>query len=692
MKKNPVSLHHVIVVLLALCVSVFSGIAQSDELDNLEDEFLGDIALPTVLTGTRLAQPQSEVPSSQTVITRAMIEAAGVREIPLLLRLVPGFQVAHETDLVSVTYHGNADVYSRRLQVLVDGRSVYSPLFGGVDWHDLPLSIDDIERIEVTRGPNGVTYGANSFIGVINIITMHPDLAQGNRVKVEGGNRGVRRLSYRHGGKNEKHSYRMTLEGMSDDYFEGVADEKTRQQVNIRGEYRARPVDTFSYQLGFRSGETTKGDGDDNDPFRKEDITGHYQQLGWSHQINNDEAVKLTFSHNYHRVDDVWDVIVPIPEFLLEAPAAELGLPTAGGNALVPYRFSLSGFEERYNLELQHTIRLARNIRAVWGGEARLDQVSGIHDFGYFNTSDIWNNHLYRLFGNMEWASSKDLLVNVGAMIESNDVTGSNISPQIAVNYHINHNQTIRANISRAYRTPSAFEDAANGTLDLTGIVVFPFNKDVLFLGNPDLDPEQMTSYEIGYLMNLPVYKMQMDVRLFHEQVRDLASGLRDDTIIDADMTVGPTYMTAGKTDTTGIEVQLGYRPDKRTNIWLAYSYAELEGDFVVQRREDETLRLVDVSDSVPKHTISLLLSRKFKQNLDVSLGYYNVSDMKWHGGGDDTGGYHTVDFRIAKGFKTKKFKGKAEFIVQDATGSYFDFDDHYYNDPRALLSLELNF
>lgn len=96
-----------------------------------------------------------------------------------MFRLVPGMYVAYHASYVyttnsMVSYHGLSDAYAHRMQVMVDGRSVYSPLFGGVLWDDIPLALDDIERIEVIRGPNSASYGANSFLGVINIITRHP--------------------------------------------------------------------------------------------------------------------------------------------------------------------------------------------------------------------------------------------------------------------------------------------------------------------------------------------------------------------------------------------------------------------------------------------------------------------------------------------------------------------------------------
>ena len=128
-----------------------------------DDLFVSDLALPEVLTATHLYQAPAAVP--------------GARNITDVLRLVPGMLVVPDSNnLTTVNYHGTSAGQARRLQVLIDGRSVYRAGFAKVGWADLPVAIEDIQRIEVFRGPNTVSYGANALLGVINIITT-PDAA-----------------------------------------------------------------------------------------------------------------------------------------------------------------------------------------------------------------------------------------------------------------------------------------------------------------------------------------------------------------------------------------------------------------------------------------------------------------------------------------------------------------------------------
>lgn len=140
-------------VLAALAVALPLAVQASS------DPFFDDI--PLVLTATRLAQSPLDAPAAVTVIDREMIEASGFTRIYDLLRLVPGYLVSDIADSSpSVASHGLGDAYDRRIKVMIDGRTINSPLWGDTKWDNLPLRIDDIERLEVVRGPNGAAYGA----------------------------------------------------------------------------------------------------------------------------------------------------------------------------------------------------------------------------------------------------------------------------------------------------------------------------------------------------------------------------------------------------------------------------------------------------------------------------------------------------------------------------------------------------
>ena len=168
--------------LLPTFALLLPGLAQA--FASQDDLFASDSELPSVLTATRLKQAPAAVPGAMTVLDRELIRASGARDIAELMRLVPGMMVSYrQGNLATVNYHGSNSSEARRLQVLIDGRSVYRPGLATVDWFDLPLAIEDIERIEVFRGPNTVSYGANALLGVVNIISRKPQDSLGTRLQ-----------------------------------------------------------------------------------------------------------------------------------------------------------------------------------------------------------------------------------------------------------------------------------------------------------------------------------------------------------------------------------------------------------------------------------------------------------------------------------------------------------------------------
>jgi len=248
--------------------ALFDGLASACAQTLTEAVFYDE--LPVVLSVSRLSQPLNEAPAAVTVIDEEMIRASGFRDIPDLLRLVPGFSVAYTRDNTwAIGYHGMADAFSRRFQVLVDGRSIYSAAYGAVNWGELPLSVDDIERIEVVRGPNAASYGANAFLSVINIVTRDPSQTPGTFASMQYGEQGMSGLTLRHGGEQGDLRYRLTLSAQTRDRFEAdtidgttpvrLYEETQTYFANGRAEYRLSDTDQISAQFGLSVGDWQAG-------------------------------------------------------------------------------------------------------------------------------------------------------------------------------------------------------------------------------------------------------------------------------------------------------------------------------------------------------------------------------------------------------------------------------------------------
>jgi len=262
--------------LIISCVS-HSAFSQDTDLKDIQDQdFSDDFAweedsilgeeIPMVLTASRLKQPKAEVPASVTVITSEQIKLWGVRTLPELMKFVPGMFVGHTDDdnNASVAYHTSNPNIMRRLQVLVDGRSVYKSAIASVIWDDIGLAIEDIDRIEVTRGPNAALYGANSYLGVINVLTKHPEDGHGTLVSWRKGNKGVQDVHFRHGLMFDSTSLRISGSVKADEGFDGLEstgsdvlrDGRKHGFINAYVNHELDESSSLDVQMGYKSGKT----------------------------------------------------------------------------------------------------------------------------------------------------------------------------------------------------------------------------------------------------------------------------------------------------------------------------------------------------------------------------------------------------------------------------------------------------
>ncbi|SDR93286.1 iron complex outermembrane recepter protein [Halopseudomonas sabulinigri] len=274
----------------------FAALSLPLTLQATTDPLLDDLELPTVLSATRLKQAPAEVPGSMTVLDRQLIRASGARDIPEILRLVPGMMIGYRRgNQINVNYHGTNVTEARRLQVLVDGRSVYRPGFATVDWAEIPVAIEDIDRIEVFRGPNTAAYGANALMGVINIITRHPRETLGTSLKVTKGTRGVSDWVARQGFNTDNSQTRLTLSGMQDDGFDiyeepgqEYRDGKRLNRVNLSSAFQIDANNTLEWQLA--ASETSRQGYYDYSPFLGSGATrlGQFDDLIDEWQPNSD--------------------------------------------------------------------------------------------------------------------------------------------------------------------------------------------------------------------------------------------------------------------------------------------------------------------------------------------------------------------------------------------------------------------
>ena len=604
-----------------------------------EQEFLAE--LPVVLTASRLAQPQPEAPAAVTVIDRQMIAASGVRNLSEVFRLVPGFQVGFESGHRHVVgYHGLADEFSRRLQVLIDGRSVYLPSFGGVSWSDLPIALDDIERIEVIRGPNAVTYGANSFLAIINITTRHSAADRGGFVRATAGSNDIRDGVLRMAGGDGDVSYRLTTGYQQDNGYGQRNDSRRITLMNGRMDVRPGVHDDIELQFGYNEGPRGRGEADNpvNYPHDQE-ITSRFQQIRWRHRLASGDEVSVQFYYNHHESD----------EQILGLP-----IPLLGGFQ-IPVNFDVKS--ERYDAEVQHIVGLGESLRLAWGAGARLDLVEWP---GFLGSAAPLDNHYYRLFANLEWHVTPRLVLNAGAMAENSEITGSDLSPRLAVNYQFMPGHTLRAGVSSATRQPVLIEEKGNARFCLNAACTL-FNQEFYSSGN--LVPERILASELGYLGRLAP-RLTLDLRLFRDHVTRLITGF-DGVYADSWDNVANDFRNRDKAMITGSELQIQWQPERDSRVILWYANVRIDSTDL-----DE-----DYSKSAPRNSVSLLGLHELGDGLLASAAFYYQDEMTYVGE-QPIGVLRRLDLRLAQRFRLADAQGEAAIVLQNVLGKQVSYNE----------------
>jgi len=635
--RRHMSLARTIGLLLVAALTSMTWAAEPPLLS--EQEFLAE--LPVVLTASRLAQPQSEAPAAVTVIDRQMIDASGARNLSEVLRLVPGFQVEFENGHRHVVgYHGLADEFSRRLQVLIDGRSVYLPSFGGVSWSDLPLALDDIDRIEVIRGPNAVTYGANSFLAIINITTRHSAADRGSFVRATAGSNDIRDGVLRVAGGDGDVSYRLTSGYQQDNGYGQSNDSRRITFMNGRMDARPGERDDIEFQFGYNEGPRGRGEAGDlvNFPHDQE-ITSRFQQIRWRHRLVSGDEVAVQFYYNHHESDEQI-LTLPIPQL---------------GGFQIPVNYDVRS--ERYDAEVQHTVGLAESLRLVWGAGARLDLVEWP---GFLGSAEPLDNHYYRLFANLEWRATQRLVLNAGAMAENSEMTGSDLSPRLAVNYQFMPGHTLRAGVSSATRQPVLIEEKGNARFCLNAACTL---FDQSFYSSGNLVPERILASELGYLGRL-ASTLTLDLRLFRDYVTRLITaydGFYDDSLPDNEAF---DFRNRDKAMITGSELQLHWQPEWNSRVILGYANVRIESNDLDAA----------YSKSTPRNSVSLLGLHELGDGLLASAAFYYQDEMRFVGE-HPIGALRRLDLRLAQRFRLSDVQGEAAIVLQNVLGEQVSYN-----------------
>lgn len=682
--------------LLAAWVAVaWGGIARAAD----EGPYFSD--LPVVASVSRLPQRLADAPTAVTVIDQAMIKASGARSLNDVFRLVPGFQThPHTTEPARVSYHGLSDEdYSPRVQVLIDGRSMYSPLFGsGVNWATLPVALEDIERIEVVRGTNSVSYGSNAFLGVINIITIDPALTRGFSVSASHGSQNVRDYGLRAGGRiGDVGDFRFTYRQQNDDALANRGDwidDYGSRLFDFRADLAIDEMNTLQVNAGRAEAVTGVGRlssgkffGQSTNPIRGMRQSDTYAQVAWRHVVSQSADFQLRYAYVADRSDDAFNIVVPF------SPPQT-------------YRINQSGDEGiRHELEFLHSLQLASVGRLAWGASWREDAVRS--EWTLPRQGSV-HRDTARLFGNWEAKPAAWLTTNLGLAGENDSLAGFLWSPRASTNFHISPENTVRLGYSRAYRTGSIYDYRADYRLRVQNAGVVVLDR-YLFAADPSLKPEAMDTWEIGYLGDWRTWRASLDVRLFDETIRN-----RHYTIDrNANSDLVPALTTPIQdVRIRGVEYQFKWQPFEPTRLVLNQSFAKLDAEYLASALAypNGTLSQAAANGNVdaltersmPRRATSLLWMQNLPYGVQFSLAGYWQDKMKWSSN-SWSAKYRRFDGRLAYPFRLGGVNAEIAYVVQSINGAHGEYKtyDGSGRDPdgtgrivdrRQWISLRLDF
>jgi len=586
---------------------------------------LEDLMNVKVTSVSRRPQSLAETAAAVFVITQDDIRRSGVTSIPEALRMVPGVEVARiDGNKWAVTARGFNGRFADKLLVMIDGRSVYTPLFSGVFWDAQDTVLEDIDRIEVVRGPGASLWGANAVNGVINIVTKQARDTQGALVVAGGGSEEHGFTSLRYGGQaNDDTYYRgyMKYFNRGSQEFIGGGEAADDWQVGRAGfrvdwEPATRP-DAVTVQGDIYRGVvgTTGAVHSLTPPFaetvdRDDDIFGANLLTRWTRSFADGSDMALQVYYDLTSTE-------------------ELGTSTT---------------EHTFDVDFQHHFQPDDRNDIVWGAGYRLyaAQFDGTFDVSF---SD---NHRTDYLANAFLQDDVTLLpdelhLTLGSKLEYNSFTGFEIEPTARMVWTPDDRQSVWAAASRATRTPSQTTDS----ISLNSVVPpgdpgnpFPLPVLVTIAGNSNEVSEDVVSFELGYRIR-PTDDLSLDIASFYNlyhnlvTVETVGASLQPGFVL-----VNERFDNLGSARTYGVEMAADWRATPWWRLQGAYTYLHLD----IDRDPGSNDPLIEqTSGRDPAHQVSLRSSFDIADDWEFDLWGRFVSDLPERG----VDGYFTFDARL---------------------------------------------
>ncbi len=635
-----------------------------------EAEFPDDLGLSElealmnidVVSANKFKQSLSEVPAAIRVITAEDIERSNARSIPEALRLAPGVQVTRLTgNAWVVSARGWHTHYSNKLLVMIDGRSIYSPLFSGVFWDSIDMQMADIERIEVIKGPGSTVWGANAVNGVVNIITKAPESVLGINATAKIDSEGYRQLDLRVAREFEGSlfakawlSFKQTAQG---EYPEGQDFTDEMQSFTIGGSVK-KLVGESEYRL---DGHWTHQDVDDPILVPPENRTA-------SNRLHNDSG-SLTFT-------------------LQRQLQANVGITLTSYYAANDRKSdAYDVFEDLFNLELDSEIH-QQQVRWNTGIGFREHRFRVVGRTTVPLDKEKVQAGVLSAYGQGEWFVSDRSTLTGGIKYErhsreKDDFTGIEWMPTLRYLHQLDDNHTFWASLSRSARVPSVAEHYGNVHIPIlepdndrnpTPLPVQPEIRSSI-----GLESESVWTYELGFRGHIKD-NVSYDLTLFHSQYEDVRTSRPGQLFCQRDQVPFPNCEPVGElylpvffandldVDTEGLEALLRWVINPRHSLQLGFHYIDIEQTITVEGSEEDASLLLS-----PEYQVFMNYDWQLSDSVSARMHVRHADEtpsgqVDSYQSIDLSVGYNSEDFQISIGARDLLHDGEPESYAEART------------------------
>lgn len=669
--KSLISKTSTIAVLVSFVFSSTVAVAApSGEQTNSKQQAIGDMSLEQLLDVkvTSAAKHEERVSTTAAaiyVISQDDIRRSGATSLPEVLRNVPGLTVERmNASTWVVSARGFADQRQNKLLVLLDGRTLYDAFSSGVYWDIQNVLLDDIDRIEVIRGPGGALWGANAVNGVINIISKKAADTQGTLLVAEAGTTDKGAGSVRYGGHiGDKIQYRLYSKysrtaPLVDAFGKEQPDGWSLGRGGFRADTQLNSRDSFTLQgdvLGGREGGIDKA------------LDAAAAELT---QFNN--PIELRGQNLLARWTRTY------------SKSSDLSLQFYVDNTTRDSRI-LDSANRTYDLDFQvHHLYGSRN-NIVWGSGFRLNHTSNhvLAPGSSFFNPDHDSTYLGNAFIQDEISLVPDLLrLTVGTKIEGNNNSGANIQPTVRVLWTPNQKNSLWTAVSRAVRTPAGIETSRDAE-----VTAFPgdggITNVIRLKGNPNLRSENLIAYEFGYRFQ-PNHKISFDWTTFYNHYAHLRS---EESLAPFLETVpGPAHLVIpsifdnklyGKS--FGAEVATTWMPTLSWKLLATYSWLDTSLKAQAGSSDDSSF---EMETSTPRHQASVHSSYNLTRQIESDTSIRFVDRLVEQG----TPGYTEVNSRLSWRVAPVEFSLVGENLLRARHLEYNQADGNIHSWVRRSI------